>query len=109
VTRMSGKPGLLLELDYVAAAQLVFDAYIDFLTSPVDPAERRDPKGFTAWNAAGRAAMAHLGDVLKRVETSGTPAQQDAVGEIVADARRSFAALTPDAKEDPDADPGVES
>jgi hypothetical protein len=30
--------GLRLDLDYAAAAQLVFEAYLDFLTTPVDPA-----------------------------------------------------------------------
>ena len=34
---MAVRRGLKLDLDYAAAAQLVFDAYLDFLTAPVDP------------------------------------------------------------------------
>ena len=48
MTRVAVKRGLTLDLDFAAAAQLVFDAYLDFLTTPVDPAERRDPKNFAA-------------------------------------------------------------
>ena len=103
---MAGKRGLTLDLDYAAAAQLVFDAYLDFLTTPVDPAERRDPKNFAAWNAAGRSAMAHIADIEKRAEAAGDPAQVDAVGAILAEARRCLTDDPTDAKEDPDGEPG---
>ena len=106
MTRMATTQAPKLDLDYAAAAQLVFDAYLDFLTSPVDPAERRDPKTFAAWNAAGRAAIAHLADIEKRAAAAGDPAQVDAVGEILAEARRSLAEDPTDAKEDPDGEPG---
>ncbi len=103
---MGPRRGLRLDLDYAAAAQLVFEAYLDFLTTPVDPAERRDPKNFAAWNAAGRAAMAHIADIEKRAEAAGDPAQVDAVGAILAEARRSLTTDPTDEKEDPDGDPG---
>ncbi|TDH62446.1 hypothetical protein E2C06_11280 [Dankookia rubra] len=105
---MANRRGLKLDLDYAAAAQLVFDAYLDFLTTPVDPAERSDPKNFAAWNAAGRAAIAHLADIEKRAEAAGDPAQIDAVGALLAEARRSIADDPTDAKEDPDGEPGGE-
>jgi hypothetical protein len=101
--------GLTLDLDFAAAAQLVFDAYLDFLTTPVDPAERSDPKNFAAWNAAGRSAMAHIADIEKRAEAAGDPAQIDAVGAILAEARRCLTDDPTDAKEDRDGEPGGES
>lgn len=106
---MAGRRGLTLDLDYAAAAQLVFQAYLDFLTAPVDPAERRDPKNFAAWNAAGRAAMAHLADIEKRAEAAGDPAQRQAVGAILAEARACLGQDPTDEKEDPDGEPGGES
>lgn len=106
---MAGKRGLALDLDYAAAAQLVFEAYLDFLTSPVDPAERRDPKAFAAWNAAGRSAIAHLADIGKRAAATGDPAQQQAVGAILAEARACLGEDPTDEKEDPDGEPGGES
>ena len=106
---MAPRRGLKLDLDYAAAAQLVFDAYLDFLTSPVDPAERRDPKAFAAWNAAGRSAIAHIADIEKRAEATGDPAQVQAVGEILAEARRCLADDPTDEKEDPHGEPGCES
>jgi hypothetical protein len=107
---MAPKRGLKLNLDYVSAARLVFDSYIDFLNAPVSPADRADPKAVIAWNGAGRSALAHIADIEKRAEAAGDDTQRDSIGEILAEARRHLAASLDDAtldeKEAADGDPG---
>ena len=53
--------------------------------------------------------MAHLADIEKRAEAAGDPAQVDAVGAILAEARRCLTDDATDEKEDPDGAPGGES
>ncbi|MFC7476475.1 hypothetical protein ACFQS7_19060 [Dankookia sp. GCM10030260] len=103
---MAGKRGLQRDLDYAAAARLVFDAYIDFLTTPVAAAERGDPKAVTAWHGAGRSALAHLAELEKRAISIGDDTQAEEIGGLLAEARRSLADDPNEEKEDPDGDPG---
>jgi hypothetical protein len=103
---MATKRRLKLDLDLAAAANLVFDSYLDFLTAPVPPEERSDSKAFAARHTAGRTALAHLGDIEKRAESIGDETQQQAIGAILAEARLQLAGAPPDEKEAADGDPG---
>ena len=103
---MATKRRLKVDLDLAAAANLVFESYLDFLTAPVPPEERSESKAFAARHTAARTALAHLSDIEKRAESYGDEAQQQAIGSILAEARMHLADSPPDEKEAPDGEPG---
>lgn len=103
---MATKRRLPIEVDVAAAARLVLDSYLDFLSRPVPEEEKGDSKAFAARHAAARSALAHLEQLEKRAEGHSDEAQQRAVGDILAEARRHLAAAPPDEKESPDGDAG---
>jgi hypothetical protein len=106
VTRMAAKRRLPIEVDVAAAARLVLASYLDFLGRPVPEEEKGDSKAFAARHAAARSALAHLAELEKLAERHCDEAQQQAVGDILAEARRRLAAIPLDEKEDLDGDAG---
>lgn len=103
---MAPKQRLQVEFDFAAAARLVLDSYLEFLNSPVPAEEKGDSKAFANRQTGGRAALSHLEQLDKIAGLLGSEAQQEAVGAILAEARRNLAALSHDEKEDPDGDAG---
>ncbi|NOG71334.1 hypothetical protein [Roseicella sp. DB1501] len=103
---MALKRRLPVEIDVAAVARLVLDSYVDFLGRPMPEAERGDSKAFAARHAAARSALAHLDHLEKLTEGEGDTAQQDALGSILAEARRQLAATPQDAMEEADDDAG---
>ncbi|RAI58756.1 hypothetical protein [Roseicella frigidaeris] len=97
---------LPVEIDIAAAARLVLDSYVDFLGRPMPEAERGDSKAFAARHAAARSALAHLDHLEKLAEGDGDTAQQQALGSILAEARRQLATIPDEAMEEADGETG---
>ena len=106
MTRMAARRRLPIEVDVAAAARLVLASYLDFLGRPVPEEEKGDSKAFAARHAAARSALAHLGELEKLAEGTCNEAQQRAVGDILAEARRHLASVPHDEKESPDGEAG---
>ncbi len=70
-TRAKRTPPPLTEADRAAVARLILDDYRRFLSDP-----DADPKAFAARHAAGKAALAHLDQLMKM----GGPGEEAAAG-----------------------------
>ena len=68
-TRVKRTPPPLTEADRVAVARLILDDYRRFLSDP-----DADAKAFAARHAAGKAALAHLDQLMK----TGVPGEEEA-------------------------------
>jgi hypothetical protein len=103
---MATKRRLPIEIDVAAAARLVLASYLDFLGRPVPEEEKGDSKAFAARHAAARSALAHLEQLEKLAERNCDEAQQQAVSDILTEARRQLVTAHLEEKEDVDGDTG---
>jgi hypothetical protein len=103
---MATKRRLPIEIGVAAAARLVLASYLDFLGRPVPEEEKGDSKAFAARHAAARSALAHLEQLEKLAERNCDEAQQQAVSDILAEARRQLVTAHLEEKEDVDGDTG---
>lgn len=103
---MAAKRRLRVSHDLGNVANLVFESYLDFLTTPDRPEEVGDPKAFAARHTAALTAFAHLEKLEKYAERHGDEAQHKAVSGLLAEARQALSGTTTEQKEDQDGDAG---
>ena len=84
---MARRPRRRIETDFPAAARLILSEYRAFLAEGAEGHEDGEAKAFAAHHAAGRAALAHLEQLIKLAGETGDEDQVQALGDCLAEWR----------------------